>query len=520
MRILDFRPDPYRNLTPHTIRFTRQPEAPMEEGCSIRFLVGKNGTGKTNILRFLTNIFIALEEGFANPRSDSPAYNIPFHLSYQLRQSTITIESKGSGRSGLRVQVSEKDKDTLTYDGNLPSLDLFFPKNILVYTSGDQNEWQTIFHPTPPEDYENIGELDLSTRRPEDERPPAQKAYIPDESSASDSPKPDSDQPEGFSPSGYRRVNLATSNQLKLALLSALLDHQFRGLETSALKDALQEVNVRLLGFSLQIHLNETVPTPQQRRALNALYDLASFPNQRWDDQQWVYDINQLSHETGEPLLNRLINGSWKDPFQLFQTLVSLQDSNILADIKLVLEYTPQQTEKSKRVLLSDDLSDGEFAFLSRMALIYLLNEEECLFLLDEPEVHFNDDWKRNLVDSIERALKDTQSEVILTSHASIVLTDAYPDEVILMTHYGQDDNIPLTFAAEQGEVLRHLFDSERSVGRRAMRKVESMLETGTAQEIESLLEKVGPGYYRFKIVRELENRVPPTEQDNMSAPK
>lgn len=519
MRIIDFRPDPYRNLTPHTIHFTRQPETPMEEGCSIRFLVGKNGTGKTNILRFLTSIFIALQEGFANPRSDSPAYNIPFHLTYQLRQSTVTIENKGSGRSGVRVQVSEKDKDTLNYDGSIPSLDLFFPKNVLVYTSGDQNEWHSIFHPAPPEDDENIGELDLSTRRPEDERPPAQKVYIPDESSASDSPKPDSDQTEGFSTSGYRRVNLATSDQLKPALLSALLDNQYRGLETSALKDALQEVNVRLLGFSLQIHLNETVQTPQQRRTLNALYDLASFPNQRWDDQQWVYDVNQVWDQTGETTLQRLIE-RWKDPFQFFQMLVALQDNNILTDIKLILEYTPQQAEKPKRILLSDDLSDGEFAFLSRMALIYLLNEEECLFLLDEPEVHFNDDWKRNLVDSIERALKGTQSEVILTSHASIVLTDAYPDEVILMTHYGQDDNIPLTFAAEQGEVLRHLFDSERSVGRRAMRKVESMLETGTAQEIESLLEKVGPGYYRFKIVRELENRVPPTEQDNVSTPK
>jgi hypothetical protein len=505
MRIIDFLPDPYRNLIPHTIRFTRQPEAPMEEGCSIRFLVGKNGTGKTNILRFLTSIFIALQEGFANPRSDSPAYNIPFHLSYQLRQSTVSIESKGSGRSGVSVQVQEQGKDSQTYaEGEIPSLDLFFPKNILVYTSGDQNEWHSIFHPAPPEDDENIGELDLSTRRPEDERPPVQKTYIPDESSASDSPKPDSDQPEGFSTAGYRRVNLATSNQLKLALLSALLDHQYRGLEISALKDALQEVSVRLLGFSLQIHINETVPTPQQRRALNALYDLASFPNQRWDDQQWVYDINQLSHETGEPLLNRLINGNWTDPFQFFQTLVSLQDSNLLADVKLVLEYTPQQTEKPKRVLLSDDLSDGEFAFLSRMALIYLLNEEECLFLLDEPEVHFNDDWKRNLVDSIERALKGTHSEVILTSHASIVLTDAYPDEVILMTYAGQR-SAPRTLGGEPGELLQSVLGARQTVGKRAIRKIQKALESGDEKTLQEMLKQVGPGLYRFNIVEELQ---------------
>ncbi len=279
-----------------------------------------------------------------------------------------------------------------------------------------------------------------------------------------------------------------------------------------------------LLGFSLQIHLDEIVPTPQQRSFLSNLYDLASFTNQHWEDQQWTYDIGQVwvygQDKPNETTLQRLANGLLKDPFPFFQMLVSLQDSGILADVKLVFEYAPPQPDKPKRVLLSEDLSDGEFAFLSRMALIYLLNEPECLFMLDEPEVHFNDDWKRNLVDSIERALKDTQSEVILTSHASIVLTDAYPDEVILMTHYGQNDSIPLTFAAEQGEVLRYLFDSERSVGRRAMRKVEDLLKTGTDKDLEDMLEKVGPGYYRFRIVRELQSRVPPTEQNNMPSPK
>jgi predicted ATPase len=167
--------------------------------------------------------------------------------------------------------------------------------------------------------------------------------------------------------------------------------------------------------------------------------------------------------------------------------------------------------------LLSDNLSDGEFAFLSRMALIYLLNENECLFLLDEPEVHFNDDWKRNLVDSIERALVGTHSEVVLTSHASIVLTDAYPDEVILLTEYGQEDTIPLIFAAEQGEVLRMLFESEHSVGKRAMRHVKKIVDEESPEKVEKLkklLDQVGPGYYRFKIVRELQRLVPPDQKD------
>jgi hypothetical protein len=159
------------------------------------------------------------------------------------------------------------------------------------------------------------------------------------------------------------------------------------------------------------------------------------------------------------------------------------------------------------RTLLADNLSDGEFAFLGRMARIYLLHETECLFVLDEPETHFNDDWKRNLVDSIERSLAGTHSEVILTSHASITLTDAYPEEVILITHKGQQ-NVPLTFGAEPGELLRSIFSSPRSVGRRAMRDIENAIRSGSVAELEAMLEQVGTGFYRFKIVEELRRRV------------
>lgn len=43
-------------------------------------------------------------------------------------------------------------------------------------------------------------------------------------------------------------------------------------------------------------------------------------------------------------------------------------------------------------------LSDGENGFMSRYALLYLISKttnEKFLILLDEPETHFNEHWKR-----------------------------------------------------------------------------------------------------------------------------
>jgi ABC-type cobalamin/Fe3+-siderophores transport system ATPase subunit len=179
-----------------------------------------------------------------------------------------------------------------------------------------------------------------------------------------------------------------------------------------------------------------------------------------------------------------------------------------LLEINIIISKLSEQGEtRFDKLLLFTDLSDGERAYLTRIALIHLLGQRESLFLLDEPETHFNDGWKRNLVYQVEQTLKNTESQVILTTHASIVLTDAYPEEIILLDEQGQQ-SVPLTFAAEQNELLRSVFGADRSVGRRAINRVTDVIKHGTAEQLKELLKQVGPGYYRYKIIEALERRV------------
>ena len=82
-------------------------------------------------------------------------------------------------------------------------------------------------------------------------------------------------------------------------------------------------------------------------------------------------------------------------------------------------------------MLLYDWLSDGERMFLGRIALFYLLKgQDNALLILDEPETHFNDIWKRRLVDILDGALGDLASDVIISTHSSIALTDVFAEEI------------------------------------------------------------------------------------------
>lgn len=513
MRIIEFYPGRYRNLATDLITFTAESAAPLREGCSIRFLVGPNGVGKTNILRFLTGIFLALDEDFRRPNVHNPAYSVPFHLVYQLRNNMITVESFGQGRSGVQFTINADVREP----GDFPSRDQILPATLLVYTSGDVLEWRTLFASTEAEE-EDQSVIALDQLRPEDEMPPEPVLWSPGAPYKDDPTTPSQEAvapPEETTKSSNRRIYLIEPSHLKIALLAALLHFQASQALDQRVNDAflitLEEIRVRLLAFSLLVATNnveQRFSSGQQLSTLSRLYDLATLPLQEWNHQRWIFDLAHVPVTTGQSTLLSLRETLTAEPFQFFQTLVELYKADILERIELVLRYSlQQQDEAAVRVLLSDSLSDGEFSFLARMATIYLLREEECLFLLDEPEVHFNDDWKRNLVYNIEQALTSTKSEVILTSHASITLTDAFPDEVILMGLTGQQEP-PLTLGAEPGEILRRLFHAERTVGRRAIRYIEDKIRNGTEEELNTLLDEVGTGFYRFKIVEELQRRV------------
>jgi energy-coupling factor transporter ATP-binding protein EcfA2 len=126
-------------------------------------------------------------------------------------------------------------------------------------------------------------------------------------------------------------------------------------------------------------------------------------------------------------------------------------------------------------ILLYNWLSDGERVFLGRMALFQLLRgENDALMILDEPETHFNDVWKREIVDVIDTSLRDNNSEVIISTHSSISLTDVFDTEITLLYKNEIDGAIAIvepripTFGASPNEIMIDIFGAPESVGQRA----------------------------------------------------
>lgn len=85
--------------------------------------------------------------------------------------------------------------------------------------------------------------------------------------------------------------------------------------------------------------------------------------------------------------------------------------------------------------MMLKELSDGEHQLLHSLGLCLLFRETNSLFLLDEPETHFNPDWRANFISRLRQCLPgngEFAQEMLITTHTPFLISDSKPDKVLV----------------------------------------------------------------------------------------
>src|SRR5207248_8462418 len=141
-----------------------------------------------------------------------------------------------------------------------------------------------------------------------------------------------------------------------------------------------------------------------------------------------------------------------------------------------------------------------EKSFLGRMCLFSLLGDTEALILLDEPEVHFNDYWKRQIVYIIAKVLQGRTSHAVITTHSSITLTDAKSDSIIVLNRDGMFTSETFrpgirTYAADPSDIIVNIFNAPQAAGAQSVERIRNALRNrldrdAQERDLEELLDQ------------------------------
>ncbi len=86
-------------------------------------------------------------------------------------------------------------------------------------------------------------------------------------------------------------------------------------------------------------------------------------------------------------------------------------------------------------------LSDGEHQFNEILGAVMMMEEEGCLFLMDEPDTHFNPVWRAKFIEMLNRVSATQtdangkieevrQQEIIITTHSPFIISDSQTEDV------------------------------------------------------------------------------------------
>jgi len=472
---------------------------------SLDFLVGKNGTGKSTVLKILWDLMKQLE--------GNPVVDYPFILEYEL--------GKGNQKRSIKIATLQEDDETgdvtftktpLAWENGEPTaigLDIL-PDLIVSFTTGDELEWN-LFN-EPAKDNSHLGslthlaqeeKLEILKERAIRELPGHQANLNPtEEDTEKDS-----------------RCLFISNKQINLLTLCGLLVDLANS--KSELAQVLEELQIKsLTGFSLKFRLNQGITKIDHREQVIKLGKFASHILHQGSDYRLVFDLTSDRSSVAQEIIQEFVSG-----LELFKKLAKLADvdengQSVLREVSIFLERTDSQYPEAESEIpplhLWEWLSDGERSFLGRMCLFTLLGSTEALILLDEPEVHFNDFWKRQIVNLLDATLKDRHSHVLMTTHSSITLTDVPKEDVIVLKRPGNytKDSLPApiqTFAANPSDIMVHVFDAPYPEGKYSVDCIERELKATANQNLaekrealERLLSTVAQGYWSYRIRREL----------------
>ncbi|EPI2802694.1 AAA family ATPase [Citrobacter koseri] len=113
-------------------------------------------------------------------------------------------------------------------------------------------------------------------------------------------------------------------------------------------------------------------------------------------------------------------------------------------------------------------LSEGELQMLTVLGLMRITRDDNCLFLLDEPDTHLNPIWKLRYFDDIEGVLSaddtsllQSESQIIITTHDPMMVGSLKREQVHILRRDGSTTLVDSPDEHPQGMGVTGLLKSE-----------------------------------------------------------
>ncbi|HAT41056.1 MAG TPA: hypothetical protein DCS87_04930 [Rheinheimera sp.] len=454
--------------------------------------VGLNGSGKSKLLEILAKIFFEMDRLWRNTNRKKPTVTANFRFEYQLLPSSKYKEVVIEGRVGKTLIVRCDGNELAPED-----LESVMPSNIVGYSSGNNETISTLFHELREREFGRVlqemneggkGSRDLS------------------------------------------RTLFLDRDSTKLLLLTAYIFAGKNGqgnlpsaASTTKLLEKFEEfIHLQQL-LSFQIIVDDDsgriVMSQRMEQVIEKLKRCALMSSSVEQGKGRIVKLDFfLCEQSKKAFISEF--GSGQDFFERLYELYSL---NLISSTKTRSHQVFLIPETELKVLVNSplaethylNLSDGEHQFIQVFTSLVYLAKQDTLFLLDEPESHFNPAWRAKFVLAMDDLLevKQKSSEFLISTHSPYLVSACKKRNVFKFTRNRDGKGVnyqPLideTFGASFDVLLKELFDMQGLVAEIARAALQDVIKgkLTNKQKIDVLKSDFGDSFEKRLLIIMLE---------------
>jgi predicted ATPase len=396
MRLSRLRIPNYRNLQSFEIDF--------DESQSTTVLLGRNGSGKSNLIEAIVEIFRDLETGTV------PSF--AFEIEYVCRGRAVQIQADPR-RSTKRLSILI-DQQAMTQSEFQKQKDTLLPNHVFAYYSGWSRRLERHFEAPTRRHYESV-------LNAESGHMPLRRLF--------------------FCRKEYSQLVLLAFFMAESSAVSEVLE---RYLKIERFESALFVLKRPWWGTTTGARKNQTQDGDQRfwhargafRDFLGTLWVNALAPIR--NNEAIERDIRRQSETTerlylfikNEEALSRLkgTNGTSKDLFGYLESL-------FLADLIDEVRVSVTRTDGSK--VKFTQMSEGEQQLLTVLGLLLFTQDDESLYLLDEPDTHLNPLWTYDFLKLLQDNIRAEKGQLIVATHNPLMIGSLRRNQVRILSSSG-----------------------------------------------------------------------------------
>lgn len=476
-------------------------------------LIGPNGTGKSQILQNIAEIF-QLIFSFYLPEEESgkPNNELEFEIEYLFAETAkkntqvkITRKKTGKNKATLTVEIFIKNEWILVLDES--EVVKLLPSKVIAYTSGDNETLSVPFFVSREGYAKKVAE-----------NAKHQRGEVPDP----------------------RLLLVDYGTNLEVLVANLLLNKE------SARKQLLKELNLKSLSsFRCVIQLDHTqaptggvILTPQLQSFIDNLVNCAT--SKSIDKKNKIYTLDFLVDDsTFEAFKHFWPNGAL-DLYSSFHKLAMLNDlvipkaarTSFNQSIKdrrfatrLPEPFSEHKVFRFERLEFISNkidepvdyvsLSDGEHQLAQVLGMLCMAKDKNTLFLLDEPESHFNPKWRVEFISKLLEIQTSTGSrqgnstsamqDCLLTTHSPFVPSDMKRENVLIFKKDNGQISVRRpeieTYGSTFDVILQECFSINPAMSEIPKAEIERLLKSENINEITEALRGLGDSVERLYLV-------------------